>query len=319
MRYPLWYFSWIKGRNMKVINKNQHVTPGQIFISNPQFGFLLTLPGVLIVFSIIIFPFVYLIYTSLWYNIIMGVKTFAGLGNYSKTLRDENFWNFLGHTLIYTVGTVGLSFLIGLTIALLLNKVKILPALFRPAVILPWAIPPVIAALNWRILLRTEGVVNGLAMGIGMIGSPIKWLSTELLAMISVIICDVWVNTPFVAVLLLAGLQTIPQVMYDAAKVDGASFYQSFLYITLPFLKPTILIVLTIRTMFAFRAFDIIFALTEGGPGDATEVLGTWIYKKAFWEFDLGFASAISVILLIITVGCVAMYFKFLGGSIETS
>lgn len=281
-------------------------------MSDSQFGFLVSLPGVLVVLAIVLFPIGYLMYISLWQNIILGVLTFSGLQNYAGAIHDPQFWEYLGHTGIYTGGVVSLTFVIGLIIALSLNNIRRRSGVIRTAIILPWAIPPVVAALNWRILLRTQGVVNGILMSLKLIHVPVQWLSVESLAMFCVIMCDVWVNVPFTIVLLLAGLKVIPTQLYDAASMDGAGRLKAFSYITLPLLRPAISIVLIIRTMFAFRNFAIIWGITEGGPGDSTQVLSIWVYKMSFERFRLGYGAAVSVMMLLITMGFVAVYLKFL-------
>jgi len=280
-------------------------------ISDSAFGFLMFLPALVLIFLIVIFPIGHVVYLSFFKNIIMG-KTFAGVENYVKIFSNRSFWKYLQHTGIYATTCVSLTFGIGLTAALLLNRMHRGTNIMRALLILPWAIPPIIASFNWRLLLLSAGVVNEILQGLYLTSTPIRWLSRPTTAMISIIICDVWVNTPFVFIILLAALQTIPEQLWDAALIDGANRSQYFWHVALPLLKPAILIVVSLRTVFALRSFDIPFGLTKGGPGDATKLLSQWIYEQSFYNIQLGYASALSVILTFIGVGIVLIYLKTL-------
>ncbi len=283
----------------------------RIKVSNSVFGFLMFLPAMVLIFVIVIFPIGHVVYLSFFKNVIMG-KTFAGVENYVKIVSNRSFWRYLLHTGIYTTMCVSLTFGIGLAAALLLNRMYRGIDIIRALLILPWAIPPIIASFNWRLLLLSAGVVNEVLRGLHLTGTSIRWLSDPTIAMISVIICDVWVNTPFVFIILLAALQVIPEELWGAALVDGANRFQYFWHVALPLLKPAILIVLSLRTVFTLRSFDIPFALTKGGPGDATKLLAQWVYEQSFYNIKLGYASALSVILTFISIAIVLIYLKTL-------
>jgi len=261
-------------------------------------------PSIVVLVAIAMYPFFYALHLSL-HKWDLGdptkTKTFIGILNYVKIFSNLDFWHSLLITVIYTFSVVLVEFFLGLGIALLLNRDFKGRSLVRAIVIVPLTVTPVVVGLTWRVLYNTEyGIINhylhvlGLPMG--------KWIAGMSTALLSVSIVDIWQWTPFAVLILLAGLQTIPQYLYEAAQIDGASSRQLFRYITLPSLRSSILIVLLFRTIDAFKIFDNIYALTMGGPGSATETLSMHIYIQGFRNRHMGYASALSILLLFMII-----------------
>ena len=219
---------------------------------------------------------------------------FAGTANYEDLLTDPQFLKSLSVTFIYTATTVATELACGLGIALLLNIDLPWIGLFRTALVVPMMITPIVAALCWKLLLDPDhGVVNY------WIGSHIVWLGRPDTALISVMVVNLWQNAPYVAVLLLAGLRSLPSEPVEAASIDGASRWQVFWHITLPLLRPYILVALLLRTIFEFRAFDNIYVMTSGGPANATMTLSMFTYLASFVRFDLSLGAAASWLMLL--------------------
>ncbi len=225
-------------------------------------------------------------------------RGFAGLSNFARLIGDEIFWQDLGQTVYFTVVSVGLELILGLAAALLLNRVIRGRAAINSSLMVPWALPTVVAATMWSLLLNDRvGLVNSILERVGLMGEPIVWLGPRL-AMTSVILADVWKTVPFVAIILLAGLKSIPNQYYEAAALDGAGRWAVFRSITLPLLKPFIAIAVLFRTMDAFRVFDLIWVLTGGAS--RTETLSIYIYRVLFRYGDLGYGSTMTVALFAI-------------------
>jgi multiple sugar transport system permease protein len=219
---------------------------------------------------------------------------FAGSANYEDLLTDPQFLASLSVTFIYTAVTVATELGLGMAIALLLNVDLPLIGLFRTILVVPMMITPIVAALCWKLLLDPDhGVVNYL------IGSHIVWLGRPGTALISVMVVNLWQNAPYVAVLLLAGLRSLPSEPVEAASIDGASVWQVFWHVTLPLLRPYILVALLLRTIFEFRAFDNIYVMTSGGPANATMSLSMFTYLASFVKFDLSLGAAASWLMLL--------------------
>ncbi|MGZ4031133.1 MAG: carbohydrate ABC transporter permease, partial [Tumebacillaceae bacterium] len=224
-----------------------------------------------------------------------------------------SLWN----TMLFTVISVALELVLGLGIAVLINQQFRGRGLVRAAVLIPWAIPTVVSALMWKFLYDGQnGIVAHLLEKVSLIPNMGWLLTTKFGAMLSVILSDVWKTTPFMALLLFAGLQTIPQSLYEAAEVDGASRVQQFFKITLPLLKSSILVALLFRTLDAVRVFDLVYVLTGGGPANSTETISIYAYKTMFAQMNFGAGSALSVIVFL----CVALisigYIKILGAGL---
>lgn len=262
----------------------------------PLLPYLLVAPAVAVLLALSIYP--------LLYSIGVSLQTSAGwgLGNFARLLSDNFFLTAMAHTFVYAIAALTCEFLLGLGLALLLNSQIRGRGLFRASLLVPMMLPSVVAGVVWRLLLNPNfGAINGTLKQIGIDTESLTWTASPRLAMLSVIAVDVWQWTPFVFLVLLAGLQAIPQEPYEAALIDGSNRWQTFRHVTLPLLKPAILIVLLLRTMDLLRVFDQIFILTEGGPGFATETISLYIYRTAFRFFDFGYAAAMSFVLLALT------------------
>jgi multiple sugar transport system permease protein len=247
--------------------------------------------------ALTIYPLIYSIKISL-----QGESGNWTLQNFARLFTDQFFLSALAHTIVYAAIALTFEFLIGLALALLLNTQMPGRALFRSLLLAPMMLPAVVVGVVWRLMLNSDfGAVNGTLKSFGLRTESLTWTASPKLAMASVIVADIWQWTPFVFLILLAGLQAIPQEPYEAALIDGASAWQTFRHVTLPLLKPAILIVLLLRTMDLLRAFDQIFILTEGGPGFATETASLYIYRTAFRFSNFGYAAAMSFVLLLLT------------------
>lgn len=270
--------------------------------------YLLTAPTVAVLFALSIYPLFYAIKTSLQTN--EGVWSF---GNFKRLFSDDFFFSAMAHTFVFASIALTLEFLIGLSLALLLDSRLRGKNVFRALLLAPMMLPPVVVGVVWRLMFNSDfGAINGTLKGFGLDTTNLIWLASPKLAFLSIVIVDVWQWTPFVFLILLAGLQAIPNEPYEAALIDGSSAWQTFKNITLPLLKPAILIVLLLRTMDLLRVFDSIFILTEGGPGNATETISLYIYRTAFRFGDFGYATAMSFVLLILTNFISATYIRFL-------
>jgi ABC-type sugar transport system permease subunit len=244
-------------------------------------------------------------------------RPFVGLSNYADAFRDPRFWGALGHTAFFAAVSVSLELLVGLWFALALNRAFKGRGLVRAAVLVPWAIPTVVSALLWRFIFEGQhGIANAALAQMEVIREPVVWLIQPRLAWIPVILADVWKTTPFVALLLLAGLQNIDASLYEAARIDGASARRQFLHVTLPLLKPAIMVALIFRTLDAFRVFDLIYALTGGGPGTSTEPIALYTFNSLLQNLQFGYGSALSVIVFVITFGLALLYIRFLGAEL---
>lgn len=274
-------------------------------------AWLLISPTIFLLLALTIYPLIYSIRVS--FQTESGTATLA---NFARLFSDRFFLSALAHTLVYAAIALTVEFLVGLGLALLLDSQIRGRNLFRTLLLLPMMLPPVVVGVVWRLMLNSNfGAVNGTLKRFGVNAEQLTWTASPKLAMASVIIADVWQWTPFVFLILLAGLQGIPQEPYEAALIDGSSAWQTFRYVTLPLLKPAILIALLLRTMDLLRVFDHIFILTEGGPGFATETLSLYIYRTAFRFSNFGYAAAMSFVLLIFTNAITVLYVRLLRGS----
>lgn len=264
------------------------------FRLNQGFGFVL--PALLMLLLVLGFPIAVAVVNS--FSLPDGGWT---LENYVKLPRDRRFQNSLVVTFTFVGGTVLLHLVVGFIIALTLNTEVKAKRLFRVVAILPWTVPDVISGLIWRFMYNpTAGIINQLLFDLGLIHKHIEWLGDSDLALPSVIFSDVWRGYPFVMLILLAGLQAISRELYEAARVDGASTIQEFRYVTIPNMRGMILIAAALDTIWQFRRFGLVFNMTAGGPGNATEILSLYVYKQYFRYFNFEYAAAMAVVLAII-------------------
>lgn len=239
---------------------------------------------------------------------------FIGLKHYKENLTDGRMWKAISNTTVFTVISVFAELVIGLAIAILINKAFFGRGLVRATILIPWAIPTAVSAFMWKYLYDGQnGIVAKAFEEIGLFDRMTDLLTSSNGAMFSVIFADVWKTTPYMALLLLAGLQTIPSSLYEAASIDGASKWKQFTKITLPLLKSSILVALLFRTLDAFRVFDLIYVLTGGGPANSTETISILAYKVMFAQTNFGEGSALSVIVFICVAIISMIYIKFLG------
>jgi multiple sugar transport system permease protein len=274
-------------------------------------------PAVSVIALIAIFPLAWTVWNSLHLQDLrmpwLG-HPFIGLGNYAELVRDPRFWSALGHTLFFTLVSVSLELILGLALALAMNSAFRGRGAVRATSLLPWAIPTIVAALLWRFMFDSQaGIANAILLALGALERPIVWFIDATTAWVPVILADVWKTTPFVALLLLAGLQNIDKSLYEAAEVDGARAWWRLWHITIPLLKPTILVALIFRTLDAFRVFDLVYALTGGGPGTATEPIALYTHNTILQNLRFGYGSALSVVIFVITFGLALVYIRGLG------
>jgi len=277
-------------------------------VSDRALAYLLLAPTIAVLLALTIYPLIYSIKISL-----QGEAGNWTLQNFTRLVSDNFFLSALAHTVVYAAIALTFEFLIGLGLALLLNTQMRGRSIFRSLLLVPMMLPAVVVGVVWRLMLNSNfGALNGTLKAIGANTDALTWTGSPKLAMASVIVADIWQWTPFMFLILLAGLQAIPQEPYEAAVIDGASGWQTFRHVTLPLLKPAILIALLLRTMDLLRVFDQIFILTEGGPGFATETVSLYIYRTAFRFSNFGYAAAMSFVLLLITNVISVGYIRFL-------
>ena len=264
---------------------------------------LMLAPAMIILAGLTAFPSMYMFWAAV--NKISPNPDvpwqFVGFGNFLRMLSDPQFLIGLWNTIVFTVSAVSLEFVLGLGMALLLDKYIRRLNFLKTMLMLPMMLPPIAVAITWKLIYEPQfGVLNEIMFRLGL---PLQaWAGDANLAMFSIVLADVWQWTPFVFLLMLAGLASLPSEPYEAAAIDGASAWRQFWDLTLPFLKPVIAIALLLRVMDALRLFDLVFILTGGGPADRTKVLSLYIYQVAYRFADPGYAAAISLFVLFATV-----------------
>lgn len=237
---------------------------------------------------------------------------FIGVDNYVKAFADSEAWSVLGRSLVWTIGSVGLQFVVAMIGALLLQNL-VGGRWLRAVLVLPWATPVVVGALAWKLIYQENGLFNQVLEGIGLGSLAHAWLADPDTALWSVIVANVWRGFPFIMVLLISGMVSIPEELYEAASVDGANWARSFWSITLPLLKPVILTSTLMALIWTFNSFSNIYVMTGGGPAGATDILTTFVYKEAFQSFNFGYASALSMVLFAIVAIGSAIYIRAFG------
>ncbi|HBY93128.1 MAG: sugar ABC transporter permease [Ardenticatenaceae bacterium] len=283
------------------------------------YPYVLLAPTIITLLLVLVWPMLSSLRLSFYaYNILrpdLGER-FVGLENYARLLQSDQFWTSVKVTLLFTAVAIVVEFVLGLVFALLLNRADLVAMRFiRTIILIPFFATPVAVALAWKFMLHTEfGMLNYF---IGLLHVPPQvWLGVDL-ALPSVIAVEVWQNTSFVILILLAGLQSLPVEPYESAILDGANSWQLFTKITLPMLRPVILVALVFRTMFTLRVFDVIWVLTGGGPANSTRTLSIAIYLTGFRTFDLGRGAALSWVLLLITMVISLVYWRYLSGEVD--
>jgi ABC-type sugar transport system permease subunit len=280
-----------------------------------RLALLLLLPSLVVVFGIVVYPLLRTLYTSLFdvNSAFPGAYPFSGLGNYLRAVQSVEFWAAIGRTFYFTLATTVLEVVFGILLALLLNAEFRGRWLLRSIVILPWALPTVVNGAMWRWIFNPEyGALNALLTQLHVIPEYRSWLGTPWMALNMIVVADVWKMTPLAAFFVLAALQTIPRDLYEAAWVDGAGKVRSFFSITLPLLTPTILIVLVLRTMEAFKVFDLVYVMTRGGPANGTQTIAYYTYVEAFSNQLFGYGAALAYIIALFILFFAITYMRLL-------
>lgn len=278
------------------------------------FGYTLLLPAATLIVILVGVPFLRALWLS-FHRKLLGSDDapWIGLQNYATLLTDAVFWQAVKNTFVFTVGSIGSKLVIGLAIALILNEALPLRGLWRSIVMLPYAMPTLVSVLVWKWMYNdVAGVLDYLALQTKVADHPILWLGDPSIAMPAVIAVNVWRGFPFFVITILAGLQTVPQELYDAAKVDGAGVWPRFSQVTLPGILPVVAVTTLFSAILTFNDFSIIWILTQGGPGNATQVLSTLTYRISIPGLELGKGVAVSVLMLPIMVGLIVLLNRFI-------
>ena len=240
-----------------------------------------------------------------------GRAPFIGLDNYAATFTDPIFLRALGNTGLFTLGSLAGQFVLGLALALYFRRRFPLSGLLRSLLLLPWLLPMIVSAAVWRwILEQDNGALNRFLEGLGLISDPIPWLNSSDTALVAVILVNIWLGIPFNVVLLHSGLQAIPEEVYEAGALDGATGARSFAHLTLPLLRPVVSVVLLLGVIYTIKVLDLIIGLTGGGPANATQTLATRSYEMSFVEFDFGQGAALSNVLIAIALAFSIVYLR---------
>lgn len=280
-----------------------------------RFAFLLLLPAALVVFGVVLYPVVRTFVISLFAvdSPLPGSYPFVGISNYIRVFQDPSFYGVLGHTLYFTLVSTAAELVLGVAVALLLNSPLRARWFWRSLVVLPWALPTIVNGALWRWIYNGQyGALNGLLETLHLSDTPQQWLGSPFLALNMVIVADVWKNTSIVVFFILAGLQTIPSDLYEAARIDGANAWVSFWRLTLPLLAPSIAVVLVLRTIEAFKVFDIIYVMTGGGPASGTQTVAFYTYLQAFSNQLFGYGSALAYLIVLAVFSLAMVYLRIL-------
>lgn len=275
-------------------------------------GILLIAPAVLLICSLLIYPVVYGIWLSLFKkHSFFPDQRFVGLANYIYLMKNSDFWMSVWYGTVYSVSTIVLQIVIGVLAALIVNESFKGRNFVRGVILFPYVIPTVVAIILWKWLLNNQfGLVNYMLLAVGIIDNPISWMGKDHI-MASLILISVWEFFPFVVLSVLARMQTIPPVLYKAAKVDGAGAFRRFIHVTLPQLRSVLFVVILLRSIWMFTKFDTVWLLTQGGGAEKyIRTLPVYAYMRTFMYYQAGMGAALAVIMFIILVAATAIYFK---------
>lgn len=278
-----------------------------------RFGLLLTAPGLAALIFVVMFPLGFTVFTSFFEYTLMHLvhDTFVGVHNYTSIVEEEYLGEAVWVTFKFVLASVVIEFCIGMAVALALNRVTRFKNIYYLILLAPLLMNPVVVAQLWRMILHSElGIMNYLLGGLGIDG--VNFLGDPEAAFWTVVLVDIWHQVSFMAILLLAGLSALPREPYEAARMDGASAIRTFIHITLPLMRPVIAVAVLLRLIFALKTFDIIYIMTKGGPGAATDLISYFIYRSAFFGLDLGRASAMSVVLLLGVLGLTMYLYRYM-------
>jgi multiple sugar transport system permease protein len=258
-------------------------------------------PAVVVVGSVIVFPWVFTVWMSMQEWTVGGARRFNGLSNYARLFSDERFIASIGHTLVYTLLAVVLPLIFGTLAALIFNSRVPLRGVLRGLFVMPMMATPVAIALVWTMMFHPQlGVLNYLLSLVGI--PPQGWVFNSATVIPSLVLVETWQCTPLLMLIVLGGLAAIPTEPYESAAIDGANALQRFRYITLPMVAPFLMVAVIIRTIDALKSFDIIYAITQGGPGTASETINLYLYSVAFAYYDIGYGSAIAVVFFALVI-----------------
>lgn len=281
-------------------------------LSDQSFGMILLSPAFVFLLCIAVYPIVRIVWLSFFtQNLGTGLQQeFTGIDNYVRALADGHFRQTIGNTCFFAFVTVAIEFALGLGFALLLHRKFRGRTAARTIMLIPWALPTAVLALAWVWIFNDQfGVFNDLLLRLGMLKNPVAWLGEGGTAMFAVIFADVWKTTPFMMIILLAGLQNIDRGLYEAAEIDGASPLQQFQSITLPLLVPSIMLAVIFRFLQSFGIFDLIYVMTGGGPGGATETVAIYSYNTFLRYLDFGYGAALIVLTFLLMAGLAALIY----------
>lgn len=281
-------------------------------LQDTHVAILLVLPALALLFGIIIYPLLNSMYIGLLdKSLVYGGDDFVGLKNIQSVLKSD-FLPILSNTLVFAVAATILPFIIGFIVALVLNASNRAQGILRGAFLLPWLVPSVIASFLWLWIFNANyGVLNGILRNLGLIHQNVNWLSTGSSAMAAVLIAKTWQTFPWIAIMILAGLQTIPGELLEAAAIDGANRLNRFRKVTLPHLRSIISVVLLLSLIWNFQHFETIYVMTRGGPAKATTTFSVAVYQTAFQAFDLGKAGALGILWMVLLSLVVVVYLRF--------
>jgi len=232
-----------------------------------------------------------------------GTSQWIGLSNYVQTLKDTVFQRAFFNTLVFTGLSLSFQFIIGFLLALLFNRSFPLKGLLQSLIMVPWVLPIIVSGSFFRWFFSDRGMVNGFLLSWGLIDKPIPWITSQILPIFSVTMANIWLGIPFSFVLLYTGLRAIPLELFESAEIDGANWWQKVLFIAVPLLKPVIITTLTLGCILTVKVFDLVWIITQGGPGEVSHLLSTLSYSLAFDKFQFGKASSVLVIMLLLTIG----------------
>ena len=281
-------------------------------------GWVLVAPALTAIGALAFWPALHAVWLSvhrIWRQFPHSAP-FVGLDNYVSALSGWEFWSASANTFLFMVSSVTLELVIGIGIAMAMHHAGSARWAVRAAALIPWALPTAVAALMWAWIVHDRyGILNRLLLDAGLVGRSVVWLGGVGTARAAIVLADVWKTAPFVAVIILAGLQAIDPIVYEAAAIDGAGAWRRFVAITLPSVRPAILVAVLFRTLDAFRVFDLVYILTRGGPGGGTETLSVLTYQALFRDLDFGQGSALAVITFLASLGICAVYLRLFEGN----
>lgn len=287
-------------------------TPRQRSHQSSRFVISMIAPSVLVVVFVVLFPLLYSFYLSFTsYTLLKPVTDWVGLRNYLRLLNDKTFWLAFGNTMLFLFVVINLEYFFGLFLSQLLARTTRGQSVLRTLLMIPMMFAPVLVGFQFRWFFNDQvGLVNNILKSLGLITETIPWLVGRSTAMFSIAVADIWMSTPVMTIILLAGTLSLPQELYEAAEVDGASAWQKFRYITYPLLAPFSTIAMTIRSLDVARSFDIVKIMTGGGPAHRTEMLWTYVHRTAILDAKFALGSAMSYVTIVVTLAFTLYLFR---------